>query len=247
MNDRLQSLLSNKIVLIQIGLVILLLIIIFIVVLRVFQSPEIQPTPPDPLIPSPTSVKLPEGTTVNPIANSTIVSLFQPFVITFPRSLSKAEQSVTEIMITPNASLTKAWSSDGRTLQLTPTQPLRNNTRYSVKITSPALSYTWQFSTPTIESTTLEDQIRIQNSGDREYGERIEAMQDAYPWLNSLPLQDEQYFVYFDTKTETFTGKLYASPNTQARRDTLKQNIASQLQALNIPYTEYEFIWEENR
>lgn len=64
-----------------------------------------------------------------------------------------------------------------------------------------------------------------------------EQIQAKFPWLNSLPIQTADYFLYFDVRKEQFVALIYAA---QERQEEVKNTIQSELQTRSIPTRLYE-------
>lgn len=85
-----------------------------------------------------------------------------------------------------------------------------------------------------------EDFAEYQTQTDKLYADQIKRQDEEYPWLQQLPLQTNDYFVYFETSNNTFTAEIY-SPS---REEQLKQEITQRLSALNIDLSKYSIRWE---
>lgn len=92
------------------------------------------------------------------------------------------------------------------------------------------------FATP-IPSSQIDE---YQSQTDKEYADQVREQDEQYPWLQSLPLQTPNYFVYFDTSTNEFTAEIYNTSQEQQ----LRQEILSRLQALNINTADYTINWQ---
>ena len=98
---------------------------------------------------------------------------------------------------------------------------------------------------PTISS--FEDQVEAQSKADYEYGVYIKELYTNYPWFNKLPLQNDIYFVYFDTDDKTFKANIYLNKNyipaTNENVNKYKNEIISELEKLGISPDQYEIEW----
>ncbi len=86
----------------------------------------------------------------------------------------------------------------------------------------------------------LNEELKDQAKADEEYGRIIEQNYTNYPWLEKLPLQNENYFIYFDTNEKKFFGQIY----TQENQDQLKTQAINALKALGIQTEQYEIVWQ---
>jgi hypothetical protein len=100
---------------------------------------------------------------------------------------------------------------------------------------------------PTIDQQT-QKLLDEQEKGEIEFGKQQDALQQQYPWLNSLPLQkDTLYFVYFDVNEKAFIGMLYPKTTSETSIDdqvtSMKKEIQQSLTSLGIPYQQYSLDW----
>lgn len=85
-------------------------------------------------------------------------------------------------------------------------------------------------------------------SGSEQHAKEQAAIQESFPWFDKLPLQEENYFVYFDAEKVTFFGLLY--PKTSSSRpveeqvERLKAGIQQRLTDMDIPWKNYPFNWK---
>lgn len=79
-----------------------------------------------------------------------------------------------------------------------------------------------------------------QAQADKNYADALKEQDQAYPWLQQMPLQTTNYFVYFETSNNTFTAKIY----DPAQSEQIKQEILNRLTALNIDTTKYNINWQ---
>ncbi|HET9946579.1 MAG TPA: hypothetical protein VFQ63_00810, partial [Patescibacteria group bacterium] len=116
---------------------------------------------------------------------------------------------------------------------------------YMVTLHSPLGTVIWQFTTSTTKLPTRNDANSIQTQADSTYGKKMQQMQTTYPWLENLPLRTPDYFVAFDTSTNTFIADIYPTAgqyqNTQAA--AIEDQIKKDLQKLGIDITKYTFSW----
>lgn len=62
-------------------------------------------------------------------------------------------------------------------------------------------------------------------------------IQAKFPWLNLLPIQTPDYFLYFDVRNEQFTALIYAPAERQVE---IRNAIETELQNRSIPTQLYE-------
>lgn len=87
--------------------------------------------------------------------------------------------------------------------------------------------------------------IEEQRKDDEEVGRRELEIRTKFPWFMKLPLKGDNYFVYFETNSEVFTGLLY--PTTWDNVDKMKTEIKTKLKDIyGIPVDKYSFEWKVN-
>jgi hypothetical protein len=98
--------------------------------------------------------------------------------------------------------------------------------------------------TPT-NSPELEKAIDEAKQSAQTYNETQAELVTDYPWLRTLPLANEKYFVYFDLDKEVFIGRLYPKPGENVEQ--MKSLIQQQLKvSKGIPVADFEFEWVVN-
>lgn len=111
---------------------------------------------------------------------------------------------------------------------------------------SPASSYTP--SSNSNNDIAPAEQIEIQSKADQDFAEKTKQMNDAYPWLSRLPIQTQNYYVYFDVSEKQFIAKLYPNSSSATPIDqqveTMKNEIKSKLQNLIPDYIKYNIRWD---
>lgn len=95
-------------------------------------------------------------------------------------------------------------------------------------------------SLPTLDPTVVKLQEE-QTQADYNYAVKQEDTFKNFPWLDKLPIQNENYFVYYDTDQNKFFGQLYVAEN----QETLKQEILQKLNDLGVQTEKYEIIWQQ--
>lgn len=94
------------------------------------------------------------------------------------------------------------------------------------------------------------DQMKIQSEADQDFAEKTKQMNDAYPWLNKLPIQAQNYYVYFDVDVDQkqFIAKLYPNSSSATPVDqqieAMKREIESKLKSSIPDYNNYQIKWD---
>lgn len=181
----------------------------------------------------------------SPVNNATNIGIFSPIQFSFSRELTEYELKSLNFTISPPIQFTAEWTAGNSILTLTPASPLLSETPYTISYTIP-LSYELTFSTVSIDDVSLDDQAKNQAIADKNFEDYWNQVYDSYPWYNQLPLQTENYFVYFDLTKKAFIGILYIEAenmNDQLAQNTRKEEILSRLANLDIPVDSAKFEW----
>ncbi len=88
-----------------------------------------------------------------------------------------------------------------------------------------------------LPTLNLNQQKQVQ--ADHEWGQWQQKTQETYPWLNKLPLQTPQYYVYFDVNQQKFIADIYIA----SQESLLKTDIVNRLKAQEIPTDSFPFLW----
>lgn len=87
-----------------------------------------------------------------------------------------------------------------------------------------------------------------QAQADQDFAAKTKAINDLYPWLNKLPLQTKNYYVYFDVDQKQFIARLYPKTASTVPIDQqvsdLKTEITTRLQSIIPDYTKYPIKWD---
>jgi hypothetical protein len=93
-----------------------------------------------------------------------------------------------------------------------------------------------------------------QEAGEKAFSAEQEAIHNNYPWIDKLPVQTTDYFVYFIVNKKSFVGNLYPADTSKnfivSQVVTIKAQIRKSLINLNIEFSKYPFVWNikpENR
>jgi len=93
-----------------------------------------------------------------------------------------------------------------------------------------------------------DDKMKMQEISDQNYTKWQKINDSNYPWYNNLPLQTDNYFVYFDLDKKIFIGKLYPKQSSSISIDSqtasMKTEINLTLIKLGIDTTKYSFDWQ---
>ncbi|MBI2430788.1 MAG: hypothetical protein HYV39_02130 [Candidatus Levybacteria bacterium] len=100
---------------------------------------------------------------------------------------------------------------------------------------------------PINTTPSIEDQLKIQTQSDKKFSDWQKDIYKNYPWYNSLPLQTDNYFVYFDLDEKKFIAYLYPKTSSKASLEeqviSFKNEIITQLGVLGADSSKYIFQW----
>jgi hypothetical protein len=102
---------------------------------------------------------------------------------------------------------------------------------------------------PTFDPQT-EAALQELDNGEVKFAQEQDAIRKEYPWIEELPLDENDYFVYFDTDLKSFVGLLYPKTSNQLSVENQAANLKAQAQAeltdRGINYAKYPFDWRVN-
>ena len=91
-----------------------------------------------------------------------------------------------------------------------------------------------------MDPITIQKLQEQQTIDDFEYAQKQQEVYDTYPWLDTLPLNTDTYFIYFKVEDKKFYGQIYNKENEEAQ----KTEIINALRNAGIPVESYEIVWE---
>jgi hypothetical protein len=184
---------------------------------------------------------------VSPVENGKNVGLSQPIIIVFEQPLSSADQNDLQVTISPEVFVERKWLSDNRTIVFTPLGVLHSNQQYTVTVTSGGIMYSWKFQTPNAENVSREDKLKAQEEGDKGDAAFQDAIYKTFPWYDSFPLQQKNYFVYYDVENKKLIGKLYpqkkASVSVDSQVSQMKTEIEARVKKIGVDTSKFPIEW----
>lgn len=95
-----------------------------------------------------------------------------------------------------------------------------------------------------------EEELQRQTEADLNVNNIQNDILTKYPWYNSLPIQETNYFVYFDVPQKSFIGLLYprsSLPTSQEEQiNNYKAEAILKLQQIGVNTNDYPILWEIN-
>lgn len=163
---------------------------------------------------------------------------------TFPSSVSAQEKNNISLQINPPTPGSLSW--DKNTVIFTPDSPLTTNQQYTVTLSNGQSHNTWSFTTSSV-AIDPNNASAEQQAGDVTFGKITQQNLTNYPWLNSLPLESSQFFVFFNIQQKAFEGTIYPNKNSslsiEEQVKSIKSAVLQQLATMGIPTTIYPFVW----
>jgi hypothetical protein len=103
----------------------------------------------------------------------------------------------------------------------------------------------------TVDPTGYEKAMQEQAKNDEQFAKEEEAIREAYPWFDNLPLQTDDYFVYFDAEKKSFIALLYPKTSSQTSVDDQVTDIKSRIslrlkKLLDVDLSKYPVEWQIN-
>lgn len=98
--------------------------------------------------------------------------------------------------------------------------------------------------TPTLgiyPTLSVTEQVKTQQASDVHTGQLKADTEKQYPWLDQLPLQTTEYFVFFDEDKRKFIAKLYLKSRSA---DVVKNEVVAELQNIPVPLDKYPIEWK---
>lgn len=98
------------------------------------------------------------------------------------------------------------------------------------------------------KTESLQDIVKQQTISDKNFGIWQDAIVKQYSWYQNLPLQTDDYFVYFDINQKLFIGYIYTHTSSSTPLDAQEENIKStalkDLEAIGVQMKNYSFKWK---
>jgi hypothetical protein len=189
-------------------------------------------------------------TAVSPSENELNVGLYHPVAVMFDQPVPKEQQSNFQLTLTPHVAVDQKWSADNKSVMLTPTSTMHSDQKYTVSVKSQSITYSWAFQTPKAKDVSLGDQLKSQEEGDKYDAEFNKAIYTTFPWFDQFPLQEKNYFVYYDVENKKLVGKLYpqkkASSSVDAQVNKMKSEIEARVKKIGVDSNQFNIEWQVN-
>lgn len=175
------------------------------------------------------------------------VSTNSQISVTFSRPLSSQEADAVKLSSNPSVTFKKSVAAN-TTLIFIPVSPLEPGQTYRMELSYTGGQKNWSFITISYSALTSEDKLKLQTKSDQEFGSLVDNVYKNYPWYDKLPLQTNDYFVFFNTDKREFQATLYPknSSNTplDKQAEELRAQILKSLDTLGIETKQYNFNWD---
>lgn len=183
----------------------------------------------------------------SPAEHEVKVGLYHPISINFTQAITPAQQGLLQVKINPAVKTAEAWSSDTKTLVLTPIASMHSGQVYTVNVTSQGITYSWSFATAEVKDVSHEDKLREQAQGDRENAAYIAAIYKTFPQFDKYPLKAQNYFVFYDVDHKRIVGKIYPQRNIStsvaAQVSVMKKEIEARVKQTGVDTKQFPIVW----
>lgn len=200
-------------------------------------------------------------TSVYPQSNSQNISLSPQISVSFSRPLIKNEIKSVSIIISPKVDNIISWGNTNDAITAKLKEALYPETGYLVTINYGGHSFSWSFKTqsptivptPTITATPVQTQsndsqdIPQQGLDDAVFSQSQVDFLNSHPWYDSLPPQNDRYYINFDASNNDFFVELYPVKNSSVsidnQVDQLKSEVMQELKNLGVNTNSYQIEW----
>jgi hypothetical protein len=171
-----------------------------------------------------------------------------PISVYFNRALTEEEQHSVSLKINPAVDGSIEWSVDNKSVSLTPKSQMQTNQLYTAIVSYLTKTQTWRFTTSATAGLSSQQIIKNQSAADQDYALASQKILDKYPWIDSLPLDTKDYFVYFDEDKVQMIGRLYPQSNSPISQenqiDAIKIEAQKKLDDLKVDTAKYPVQWQ---
>lgn len=222
------------------GVLLLALIPFVLFLFQKVQKPQNNPNATNALTPSPASLSNLSIISITPRDNSTSPNYYQQVQVTFSRSVTGMEKSQIQIQISPPIHASQIWDNSNTLLTATPTTALSPSQKYTITVTYGNSDINTSFTTLSTDQAT-----QLQGQADKNFNQQLQNTAQQYPWFSQLPLQTDNYFVYFDLNKKQFIARIYNGPSlTQTQLTATKNEIQSKLSSLGVNLNNFTVDWQ---
>ncbi len=105
----------------------------------------------------------------------------------------------------------------------------------------PAAKQRIEVTPETLPSSSSPQNQNAQETADKNFSDQVAKIYSQYPWYSKLPIQTDNYFVYFDIKTKRFTAKIYDASNRLSSNDVtqIKNAVTQTLSGFGVNLSTY--------
>ena len=182
-----------------------------------------------------------------PSQQATKVSPFAAISVVFSRPATFDEEKNISLSILPETDNSALWRNDKKSIYFTTDNPLSLSTQYQVTLTTLSNKFTWYFTTASDTELSDQDQAKLQGAFDLQYATVQQAFNKKYPWFDKIPPQNNDYFISFCTKTNTFD--IYIFPKSKvntpqpAQVTNLENEATQELKNIGVAVSSYKINW----
>ncbi len=202
------------------------------------------------LVPKETVILKKEGLEIKnvfPEPNHNNAGIFTDVYVDFSRPVDNTEKNNVSLLINPFVKTSYFWSNNNSRLNAKLEGGLEVDTAYILRLDYFNKKYSWGFTTAKIENVSEEDQLKAQGILDNESNAQMDAFYKKYPWYDSLPPENDRYFVGFDAEKGLFFVDLYPLKNSPSSISeqvvVLKNEVLTELKRIGVSTSGYDFSW----
>jgi hypothetical protein len=197
---------------------------------------------------APTVQQINLNPSINTLSPPEVTSSFSEIKITFPQPVKSSDQKLISVGISPTIRGVYKWSGDGKELIFTPAQPYQDNTEYSLNVLYNGVEiFSQKIKTENTSPTPSQSLMDNQLVADKDYANWSKSIFENYPWINQFPIQNSNYFVYFDTDKIRVIAKLYPKKSSNLtinqQVEQFKTEILQKMKDINQDTLNYPIDW----
>ena len=185
---------------------------------------------------------------VYPSINSTDVSIFPKVGVVFSKPVLDSETSNIHLTINPTVYGSYYWSTDKKQIYLQVSQQLKTSQTYTATLYFFNRTFSWDFTTASSDNLSKSDQQRAQGESDVKFLNSQQQFLEKYPWYNNIPPKNNDYFIVFDSTTDTFYVLVYTKSASTVPQQTQVINIENEvrqvLKNIGVNIQAFKFVWK---
>lgn len=94
----------------------------------------------------------------------------------------------------------------------------------------------------------LKEQLNLQTQADHSYAYSVNNTFEKYPWIDKLPVNGDNYYIYFDLASGSFMADIYpkaaSTEPEQKQAEKIKTQVLAALKIRGVDYQNYAINWK---